>query len=208
MRVGIDVDGVLIDTREFMLSFGRRFFRREPVDPDGYTIEEMFGVSGVPVLLFGMRWFLPYYCRKYPPYKEAAGVYRRLKKRGSTIFQITARKFALSRSPLGRYSFNSLKKWLKRNRFCYDRLLLVNEKEAAREKLKCCRRFGIDVMIEDNPETALTLARNGIWVLLFDAPYNRNASADRIIRVKNWREAEEYLGKLGSKIELRRYDHE
>lgn len=193
MNIGIDVDGVLLDTRQFMLEYGKRFFRREPVDPAGYTIEEMFGVSGVPVLLFGMRWFLPYYCRKYPPSPGAAEVYRELKDSGNMIWQITARKFALNPSPLGRYSHRALEGWLSRNGFCYDRLLLVDEKRAAQEKLGCCRKHGIDIMIEDNPDTALALAGNGIKVLLFDAPYNREAESENIVRVHNWDEAGRYL---------------
>ena len=48
-------------------------------------------------------------------------------------------------------------------------------------------------MMEDNPDTAMTLAGNGIKVLLFDAPYNRKAVSENLIRVKNWDEAERYL---------------
>ena len=51
-------------------------------------------------------------------------------------------------------------------------------------------------MIEDNPETALTLAEHGITVILFDAPYNKNVVSERVIRVKNWGEAGIILKKL------------
>ena len=193
MNIGIDVDGVLLNTHKFMLKYGQRFFRKKPVEPSGYTIEEMFGVDGIPVLLFGMRWFLPYYCRKFPPYPNSAKLYGELKNSGNTIWQITARKFALQHSPLGRYSYNALKKWLSRNGFCYDRLLLCDEHRAAQEKLSFCLKHGIDIMMEDNPDTAMTLAGNGIKVLLFDAPYNRKAVSEKLIRVKNWDEAERYL---------------
>ena len=203
MRIGIDVDGVLLDTRHFMLKYGSRFFRKKPVNPDAYTVEEIFGVSGLPVLLFGMRWFLPYYCRSYPPYPDAAGVYRRLKRGGHSIYQITARKFAMSDSPLGRYSRRALTNWLHRNGFCCDKLLLCDEKHAAAEKLKYCRQYHVSVMIEDHPVTAKLLAEHGICVLLFDQPYNRGISAENLIRVKNWRGAEQsqraYLMKKGEK---------
>ena len=200
MRVGIDVDGVLLDTRRFMLKYGQRFFRRIPVDPAGYTIEEMFGVSGSQVLLFGMRWFLPYYCRNYPPFPGAAEVYRELKNDGDMICQITARKFVLQHSPLGLYSCTALKNWLKKNHFCYDRLLLCDEKQAAQEKLIYCRQCGIDVMLEDNPVTAEVLAGNGIIVLLFDEPYNRNVISKKIIRVRNWDEAGRCLRMIRNKL--------
>ena len=193
MRIGIDVDGVLIHTRQFMLQYGTKFFRRPPVNPDAYTIEEMYGISGAPVLLFGIRWFFPYYCRNYPSVPDAAAVYHKLKRGGHTIYQITARKFALSRSPVGLYSFSALKQWLAKNHFCYDRLLLCDEKHAADEKLRYCQQYRIDIMLEDNPATAEKLAQHGFRVLLFDAPYNRTSSAENLIRVKNWREAWKHL---------------
>ncbi len=199
MRVGIDVDGVLIHTRRFLLRYGSRFFRRKPLHPGAYTIEEMYGVSGIPVLLFGLRWFFPYYCRKYPPNPGAADVYRELKRSGHTIYQITARKFARSHSPVGRYSYHALTNWLRKNGFCYDKLLLVDEKNAAQEKLRYCQKYRVDIMIEDNPVTAETLTKHGIRVLLFDAPYNRGISADNLIRVQNWSDAGAYLRQYQNK---------
>lgn len=201
MRIGVDVDGVLVDTRGFMLHYGRKFFGKEPVDPSGYSIEEIFGVSGITVILFGLRWFFPYYCRKYPPYKGAARVYSELRKGGNAVFQITARKFALSRSIIGWYSRCALKRWLKKNRLHYDKLIFCDEKKVAYEKLRYCKKFRIKIMIEDNPETAAALAAHGITVLLFDAPYNQNVASERIIRVKNWSEAENALNKLMDKGE-------
>lgn len=148
-----------------------------------------------------MRWFLPYYCRSYPPYPDAAGVYRRLKREGHSICQITARKFARSDSPLGRYSRRALTNWLRNNGFCCDKLLFCDEKRVADEKLRYCQKYHISVMIEDHPVTAKTLAEHGTRVLLFDQPYNRGISAENLLRVKNWREADRALNALTKKGE-------
>lgn len=196
MRIGIDVDGVLLNTEKFMLKYGSRFFRKEPVDQYGYTIEEIFGVSGIPVTLFGIRWFFPFYCRKYPPYSGAAKVYDELRRNGDSIYQITARKFAASKSPIGKMSFRFLKKWLRKNRFHYNKLIICDEKNVSAEKLGHCKNHNINVMIEDNPWTAALLAENGIRVLLYDAPYNRHVSAENITRVHNWNEIRCFLKKF------------
>ena len=193
MRIGIDIDGVLVNTAEFMHKYGQRFFRKAPVDPKGYNIEEIFDVSGLPVLLFGIRWFFPYYCRKYPPYPYADKVYKELNANGHIIYQITARKLTLSRSPIGKLSLKLLKNWLSKNGFRYHKLLLCDEKNVAKEKLRYCRRYRVQIMLEDNPATALLLAKNGIRVLLYDAPYNRDISGRDITRVNNWKDIKKLL---------------
>jgi hypothetical protein len=193
MRIGVDVDGVLVNTAGFMHKYGRRFFRKAPVDPSGYTIEEIFDVSGLPVLLFGIRWFFPYYCRNYPPFPYADKVYKDLDRNGHKIYQITARKFTLSRSPLGKASLKLLKNWLRKNGFKYNKLILCDEKNVAEEKLRYCRQYHIQVMLDDNPETAEMLAKNNIRVLLYDAPYNKNIAHELITRVGNWKDIEKQL---------------
>ena len=193
MNIGIDVDGVLLDTEEFTLKYGRKFFKKEPVDPSGYTVEEIFDVSGLPVTLFGMRWFFPYYCRNYPPYPGAEDVYKELRHRGDDIYQITARKFAISKSPVGKMSLRLLRKWLKKNGFHYNQLIICDESIVAEEKLRYCKKYNIDIMIDDHPETAALLAENGITVLLYDAVYNRHTEHSNIVRVQNWEEIGNYI---------------
>ena len=99
----------------------------------------------------------------------------------------------------GAMSSNALTNWLRKNGFCYDKLLLVDEKNAAQEKLRYCQKYRVDIMIEDNPVTAETLTKHGIRVLLFDAPYNRGISADNLIRVQNWSDAGAYLRQYQNK---------
>ena len=48
-------------------------------------------------------------------------------------------------------------------------------------------------MIDDNPEVALFLAKNGVKVLLFDAPYNQNVIHPDITRVLDWKEIYDIL---------------
>ena len=43
-------------------------------------------------------------------------------------------------------------------------------------------------MIDDNPKVSKYLADNGVKVLLFDAPYNKNLRHPNIKRVYSWDE--------------------
>ncbi len=195
MKIGIDVDGVLLDTSSFLQDYGSVFFRRQPVSPSAYTVEEMYEVSGSAVTMFGLRWFFPVYCRTYPPYAGAADVYASLRKEGHIILQITSRKLVTGHSPLAALSRFLLKRWLYRNRFCYHELILCGEEGVAAQKLRCCLEQQVQVMIEDHPDTALLLAQHGISVLLYDAPYNQHIRDARIQRVRNWEEIAAFFRK-------------
>ena len=57
-----------------------------------------------------------------------------------------------------------------------------------RPKEEICKEMGINVLIEDHHEKTLNYANAGIDVILFDRPWNKNTSHDKITRVHNWNE--------------------
>ena len=195
MNIGVDVDGVLLNTPEFMREYGERYFKRPPADPDAYDMEDMFRVSHKQVFFFGLRWFLPYYCRKYPPYPHAGSTYDELIKEGNKIFQITSRKATTDHTLIGYFSRRFLNQWLRNNGFFHDKLFYCHEEGVSWQKLMHCQENDVEVMIDDNPITANVLAGHGIRVLLYDAPYNQYIEGDGITRVKNWNEIREILCK-------------
>lgn len=195
MNIGVDVDGVLLNTPEFMRKYGERFFRRAPANPDAYDVEDMFHASKRQAFFFRMRWFFPYYCRKYPPYPQADKVYDSLLKNGHKIYQITSRREITSRTLMGYLSRRFLNNWLQKNGFYPHDLFYCDEESVVWYELMHCLENQVDVVIDDNPVTAGVLASNGIQVLLYDAPYNQNLEGDRITRVKNWNDIREILCK-------------
>ena len=54
--------------------------------------------------------------------------------------------------------------------------------------MAACRKYPIDVMIDDRPEVAWYLNNRGIRVLLFETPYNQRSYTPEAVRVKNWDE--------------------
>jgi len=195
MNIGVDVDGVLLNTPEFMRKYGERYFKRPPADPDAYDMEDMFRVSHKQVFFFGLRWFLPYYCRKYPPYPQAGYTYDKLIKEGNKIIQITSRKATTAHTLIGFFSRRFLNRWLRDNGFFHDKLICCEEEGVSYQKLMHCQENNVDVMIDDNPITANVLADHGIKVLLYDAPYNQYLEGDGITRVRNWSDIRKILCK-------------
>lgn len=56
-------------------------------------------------------------------------------------------------------------------------------------KAQICKKIGARVLIDDNIDNALDCAKNGIKVLLMDAPWNQVEDLPKgIIRVKSWKE--------------------
>lgn len=185
MKIGIDADGVLTDMTAFNIKYGERFFKRPPINTAGYSAETIFGCAAKDELRFGLRYFFTY-CKKWAPRDGCSSIIAKLNADGYELYEITARKFVTSKSPLGWYVRRLFKKWLKTYNLHFKEIFYCSESNSPADKLEGCRQFKVDVMIDDKPEVVYFLAKQGIRVLLFDAPYNRNVSGENIIRVMDW----------------------
>ena len=54
------------------------------------------------------------------------------------------------------------------------------------DKTDMAKELKCDLFVEDHPDESVNLAKNGITVLLMDAPYNRLSRHKNIIRVYDW----------------------
>lgn len=185
MVIATDADGVLTDMSGFNFVYGERFFGHAPTDPSGYTTAEIFGESKRREFLFGLRHFYDY-CSRLSPRENAVEVCGKLCSGENELYVITARKFSTQRTPLGALSRRLFRKWVEKNDFRFNDIFYCSEVGTPPQKLGFCRRISADIMIEDNGDTALYLAENGIKVLLFDAPYNQDISHENIVRIFSW----------------------
>lgn len=185
MVIATDADGVLTDMSGFNFVYGERFFGHAPTDPSGYTTAEIFGESKRREFLFGLRHFYDY-CSRLSPRENAVEVCGKLCSGGNELYVITARKFSTQHTPLGALSRRLFRKWVEKNDFRFNDIFYCSEVGTPPQKLGFCRRISADIMIEDNGDTALYLAENGIKVLLFDAPYNQDISHENIVRIFSW----------------------
>lgn len=192
MIIGVDADGVLTDMQEFNFQCGKEYFKKGIVNPEGYSVKEIFGVGKWAELFFGLKYF-PWYCKAYPPRENAVKILNRLKEEGHTIHEITARKFVTQKSLLGKCSKKWFLNWCKENGFSFDSITFCSEKTGPQDKYDACKKYGVEVMIDDRPEIVLYLAGQGIPVIMIDAPYNQKVQHENVMRVHDWSEVYEVL---------------
>ena len=60
LKVGIDADGVLTDMSEFLIREGKEFFKKQPKDSDAYSVDEMFEITKIQKIRFGLTVFDKY----------------------------------------------------------------------------------------------------------------------------------------------------
>lgn len=185
MIIGVDCDGVLTDMSAYIYEYGEKYFKRKPVNLDGYSTAEIFNCTDKDEFLFGLRYFFTY-CKKWPPRENASEIIRKLNNDGHTLYEITARKFVTMHNPLGWYNRYLYEHWLKKHDFDFKDIFYCSESNAPEDKLKGCIKYSAVLMIEDKPDVALHLADNNIMVLLFDTRYNQDVNHDNIIRVYDW----------------------
>lgn len=195
MVIGVDADGVLTDMQKFNFIFGQRFFNKRIINPSGYTAREIFEVSKIKEILYGIKYF-PQYCKNWPPRKDASVILNKLMAEGHDLHEITARKFVTSNSILGKYSRKWFLQWCENNEFSFSSVTFCSEKNGMIDKSEACLRLNIDIMIDDRPEIVLALAKKGIMVLMMDAPYNQYIRHEKAKRVFDWLDVYEKISEM------------
>jgi uncharacterized HAD superfamily protein len=182
VNIGIDVDGTLIDMHGFMLEKGKRFFRRDASDPYALNIEGMFSCTPKEGKRFWLR-YLVEYCLFPPMIEDAAQTVRRLRCSGHRIYIITSRIYTDREGLAGLFPRMVVRGLLKRKGVPYDGIAFC--KDTGEEKLKYCRKFAIDVMIDDKPENLITIGEE-CPVIVSPMPWNAYLEDKGYIRAKNW----------------------
>ncbi|MFZ5817868.1 MAG: 5' nucleotidase, NT5C type [Bacillota bacterium] len=174
MRIGLDLDGVLVDSIPRWIEVLNREAgtRYGPDDlPDTYgTPEQAFHSDRNEVEML----ILP------GPVAGGPESVRAIHAAGHELVVITARHPRLR---------GLTQAWLEYHGVAVHRLHFL---EGA-SKAPTAVAEGVDVMVEDAPHNALALAEAGVPVLLFDAPYNQAVSHPLIRRAAGWAEVLERI---------------
>jgi len=205
MRIGVDLDDVIAICA---VPYLRRFAQEYKVElPDEkeigwHLLRDMDKhVSAEERDRFRMKLYDGTFFSQLEIYKESPAVLERLVQRGDEIFFITAR--AERRRMV-------TETWLREKRIL-DYAKAVHLKPygefrpdqprgrydpegSAAYKMRLALELGLDVFCEDDTTIAQTLADAGVRVLLFDHPWNRDVSHERITRVSGWTEVAALLG--------------
>lgn len=193
--VGCDADGVLTNLSEHNLREGKKTFKRDIINDDAYSLEEMFDLKGISKLVLYSKAFKIYlnYCKNEPPRENVTEVFNELIDKDFEFNSITARKFATTKGPLGQKARSMFKNWLNKYNIKFNSFQFCDEVRSPEDKLLACKKLNVDAMIEDKSDVALNLANNGVKVILIDAPYNKDINHENIVRVSNWSEVKDTL---------------
>lgn len=182
MRIGIDIDGVLVDLVKFVADYGSKFCYENKIQytvkKDEYNEAEALGITNEQAEKF-WNTYLTFYAQKYPARDFAAEVIKKLKQ-NHEIYIITARnEEGLPKETYGKMQ-DMVKRWLLDNKIEYDKLIFTEE-----NKLTTCIENKIDTMIDDAPHNVKEISTR-IPVLCFDNPYNVSLEGNNITRVYSW----------------------
>ena len=205
MRIGVDLDDVIaVCAVPYLRRFAQEYKVELPDDKEigWHLLRDMDKhVSAEERDRFRIRLYDGTFFSQLEIYKESPAVLERLVQRGDEIFFITAR--AERRRVV-------TETWLREKRIL-DYAKAVHLKPygefrpdqprgrydpegSAAYKMRLALELGLDVFCEDDTIIAQTLADAGVRVLLFDHPWNRDVSHERITRVGGWPEVATLLG--------------
>lgn len=126
-------------------------------------------------------------------YGEKFDFIQKLNSDGIELHEITTKKFVSNVKWKLQYRKRQFERWLNNYGIKFKTIQYCSERFSLRDKLLACHKLKVDIMIEDKVDVALYLAKEGIQVLLFDTPYNKDMYNENIRRVEDWKEVCEVL---------------
>lgn len=167
MKLGIDLDGVVIDTYPAWYNFFK------PKFPD-VRLEELVHAHANPeYAAFADANLRTLYCDLLSPVPGAVETLGELSRAGHEVHFISAR------TPLVR---DMTVEWLERHGVRFDGLTLLEGADKGLASLAA----GVELFVEDAPYNAEAIRAVGVPVLLYDAEYNRGYDAPGVTRVLDW----------------------
>lgn len=191
MNIGIDIDGVLTDVRQFIIEEGLKYCEKNKkgklVNINGFNSDDIFDWGKEADTDFWVKNIF-YYAENNPVIEGASENIQKLKDDGHKIYIITARWLTIDedgelfKENPGEKMRNTVKNWLAKNNIIYDELIFSGS-----DKLNSITENNIDVMIEDSPKNVLQLSQF-TKVLCYNWTYNREVKGKNIYRCNNWNE--------------------
>ena len=184
MKIGIDIDGVLVDLERYVIDYGTKMCveKQLPINLklNEYWEVKKFSWTDEQEEEFWNK-YLENYVLKTRPREFAKEVIDKLRKENNKIYIITARnEEGLPPESYGKMQ-EFTKKWLQDNEIKYDEIIFASDTE----KLEQCLKNDINIMIEDSPNNILNISSK-IKVIKYDCQYNKNIEGENIITAYSW----------------------
>lgn len=183
MKIAIDLDDVLaLSLIDFIDFYNKKFNNKISVeDFTGFSLNESIGMP-----IEEERKLLEEYdasCH-YDNIKPMEGAKEAIKELSENhqLFIVTSRPQKREKQT---------REWLKKYIEGIEDVFFIRQeyKGKAKTKGEVCKEIGAEILIEDNLDYAKSCVVEGVRVLLFDYPYNREDDINPLItRVKSWKE--------------------
>lgn len=179
-RFGIDIDGTVTSPTSLLPHINKAFQTELVLDDiKEYDLTAAFPVESESFY----RWFKDQESVIYAssPIQEHAKLVLDEWKKYHELYFISARGENVSDVTL---------QWFKEQELHYDHIELIG----SHNKVETARTHNVQAFFEDKHDNAVEIGEElDIPVLLFDTPYNRQPVPKQVIRVHNWREADEWI---------------
>lgn len=185
-RIGIKLDGVLIDKVDFQMKNGLEYFDREKksIQLNVSSFRTMFSCNEQEKKAFWKKYYLKY-CLSAECEKDAKDVLDALRGNYNEVYLFVTREETLKNSLKGFFNRKLLFHWLKKNGIECDGVIFCHDDEIS----SASQYYDLDIVVEDKISDAINISNTVSNVLLFDRPYNKGLEqVKNISRVKGFRE--------------------
>lgn len=186
MKIGLDLDGVVIDSERVFRTYNEIFEIEKNIDKLVDKSEAKFQRRFDWTLEEQLEYTNKYFIKSVENSNLMAGfkiVYDLLKQENVELIVITSRGIA----PRGNFiqeMEDNAKKLLADNNIIFDKYYWKQK-----DKLEACQKENIDLMIDDDYRIVSKLAENGIKCLYFrEAGIKKVENNENVIEVHNWGE--------------------
>ncbi len=184
MRIGVDIDDVIVETLPaYVRAFEVRFGRQVPLAQATWELFELHpDIPSAERLAFfdelrGSRFMFT-----RPPHPDAPPAVRALREAGHTLIVVSGR-------PLSHLADTEDMLRAIGIRDCFAEIVHRDGQTIPAYKGRVARDRRLDVLVEDEFPAACAVAEAGVPVLLMDRPWNRGPLPPRMVRVTSWAEA-------------------
>ena len=171
MRIGVDLDDTICRTTEIVHDRVEQYANVMHLNSLDIMNDEILREAFYNIYLEDI-----YYNAEIK--RDVCNVLKRLRSKGNEIYVITARKDEY---------LDVTKDWLRRNEIEVDGVVTSAYGDL---KARACKKYGIDLLIEDNPYNYKIVTSQGINCILFDDREKYDLRKDYIT---SWREIEKYI---------------
>lgn len=177
---GIDIDGTITCPRSF-LPFINKAFQTE------LELEDMKDYNLIPLLNISEKEFWQWMDQNEADIYLHSQIVENAKNTLQAWSEKAHLHYITARRP---YLEGTTLQWFEQNKVPYHQITHVG----SHDKIKAVQNNKIELFFEDNYDNACAIAEHcKIPVLLFDMPYNQKPVPSDVIKIKDWKEAEDWV---------------